>query len=256
VSGRDVLKLPSLKLSSPKALSLHEMNQKHILLVEDEEHLLKIIQLNLELEGYAVTTAVTGIEALKEFRKKKFDLILLDVMLPEMNGFDVCEEIRKENKDVPVLFLTAKGTSEDKIQGLKLGADDYLTKPFNLEELLLRIQILIKRSNQMKGTATVPDIFSFGPNEINFITYDIKGVNGEKAVITKREIALLKLLIERKGEVVSREEILDKVWGTDVYPSSRTIDNYILAFRKYFEKNQREPEYFHSIRGVGYKFTA
>jgi two-component system, OmpR family, alkaline phosphatase synthesis response regulator PhoP len=231
------------------------MNPKQILLVEDEEHLLKIIQLNLELEGYFVTPAVTGIEALKEFRKKNFDVILLDVMLPEMNGFDVCEEIRKENKNVPILFLTAKGSSEDKIQGLKLGADDYLTKPFNLEELLLRIQILIKRSSNTKSTSSTPDTFKFGPNEINFITYEIKGINGEKTEITKREIALLKLLIERKGEVVSREEILDKVWGTDVYPSSRTIDNYILAFRKYFEKNQREPEHFHSVRGVGYKFT-
>lgn len=231
------------------------MNAKQILLVEDEEHLLKIIQLNLELEGYSVTNAITGIEALKEFRKKNFDVILLDVMLPEMNGFDVCEEIRKENKDVPILFLTAKGSSEDKIQGLKLGADDYLTKPFNLEELLLRIQILIKRSGNVKNTSAIPDIFQFGPNEINFATFEIKGVNGERSEITKREIALLKLLIERKGEVISREEILDKVWGTDVYPSSRTIDNYILAFRKYFEKNQREPQYFHSVRGVGYKFT-
>jgi two-component system, OmpR family, alkaline phosphatase synthesis response regulator PhoP len=231
------------------------MQPTQILLVEDEEHLLKIIQLKLELEGYVVTAATTGIDALKEFRRKNFDLILLDVMLPELNGFDVCEEIRKENKEVPVLFLTAKGASEDKVQGLKLGADDYLTKPFNLEELLLRIQILIKRSGNNKGTTAVPEIFTFGPNQVNFATYEIKGVNDEKINIGKREIALLKLLIERKGEVVSREEILDKVWGTDVYPSSRTIDNYILAFRKYFEKNQREPEHFHSIRGVGYKFT-
>ncbi|MDF2438048.1 MAG: response regulator with CheY-like receiver domain and winged-helix DNA-binding domain [Bacteroidota bacterium] len=232
------------------------MHQKHILLVEDEEHLLKIIRLNLELEGYSVVSAVTGIEALKEFRKGTYDIILLDVMLPEMNGFDVCEEIRKENKEVPVLFLTAKGSGEDRIQGLKLGADDYLTKPFNLEELLLRIQILLKRSNNNRSTApAVPDIFKIGNNEINFITYEIVDVNGDKTQISKREIALLKLLIERKNEVISREEILDKVWGTDVYPSSRTIDNYILAFRKYFEKNQREPEHFHSIRGVGYKFT-
>jgi two-component system alkaline phosphatase synthesis response regulator PhoP len=231
------------------------MNQKHVLIVEDEENLLKIIKLNLELEGYSVTPAITGIEALKEFRKNNFDLILLDVMLPEMNGFDVCEEIRKENKEVPILFLTAKGSGEDRVQGLKLGADDYLTKPFNLEELLLRIQILLKRSNNNKPTSSTPNSFKFGNNEINFITYEIKDVNGDKSQISKREIALLKLLIERKGEVISREEILDKVWGTDVYPSSRTIDNYILAFRKYFEKNQREPEHFHSIRGVGYKFT-
>jgi len=230
------------------------MASKNILLVEDEEHILNIIRLNLQLEGYLVTTAVTGIEALKEFRKNKFDTVLLDVMLPEMNGFDVLEEIRKEDKHVPVLFLTAKGAGEDRIRGLKLGADDYLTKPFNLEELLLRVQILLKRGSQTK-TASTPDSFTFGNNSINFITYEIKDVNGETLQISKREIALLRLLIERKGEVVSREEILDRIWGTDVYPSSRTIDNYILAFRKYFETNPKEPVYFHSIRGVGYKFT-
>ncbi len=230
------------------------MSQKRILLVEDEENLLKTIQLNLELEGYLVSTATTGIDALKEFHKENFNLILLDVMLPEMNGFDVCELIRKENTEVPILFLTAKGSSADKIQGLKLGADDYLTKPFNLEELLLRVQILVKRGSQQKETEKSLETYSFGNNTINFVTYEITGVNG-KAEITKREIALLKLLIERKGEVISREEILDSVWGKYAYPSSRTIDNYILAFRKHFEINQREPIHFHSIRGVGYKFT-
>jgi two-component system alkaline phosphatase synthesis response regulator PhoP len=229
------------------------MTQRKVLLVEDEEHLLKTIQLNLELEGYAVVPAVTGIDALKEFRKQPFDLIVLDVMLPEMNGFDVCEEIRKENALIPILFLTAKASSEDRITGLKLGADDYLTKPFNLEELLLRVQILLRRSSGVPEKSM--DVYTFGNNQINFNTFEITDNNAEKREITKREIALLKLLIERKGEVVSREDILDKVWGTDVYPSSRTIDNYILSFRKYFEPNQREPQYFHSIRGVGYKFT-
>jgi two-component system alkaline phosphatase synthesis response regulator PhoP len=231
------------------------MQQKKILLVEDEEHLLKTILLNLELEGYAVITAINGIDALKKFRTANVDLIILDVMLPELNGFDVCEEIRKENTHVPVLFLTAKGTSADKVKGLKLGADDYLTKPFNLEELLLRIQILIKRYTIATETPKNIDQYTFSDNEINFITYEIKGVNGMKTEITKREIALLKLLIERKGEVISREKILDEVWGTEAFPSSRTIDNYILAFRKYFEINQKEPKHFHSIRGVGYKFT-
>jgi two-component system alkaline phosphatase synthesis response regulator PhoP len=231
------------------------MHPKKILLVEDEEHLLKTILLNLELEGYSVMTAIDGIDALKKFRSADFDLIILDVMLPELNGFDVCEEIRKENTRVPVLFLTAKGTSADKVKGLKLGADDYLTKPFNLEELLLRIQILIKRYTVTKETPKNIDHYRFNDNEINFITYEIKGANGMKTEITKREIALLKLLIERKGEVISREEILDEVWGTEAFPSSRTIDNYILAFRKYFEINQKEPKHFHSIRGVGYKFT-
>lgn len=226
-----------------------------ILLVEDEEHLLKTIQLNLEMEKYVVTTAITGIEALKKFRSTSFDLLILDVMLPEMSGFDVCEAIRKENTRLPILFLTAKGSGSDRIQGLKLGADDYLTKPFNLEELLLRVQNLIRRNNPGKETKKNMEVYHFGDNEVNFITYEIKGVSGRITEISKKEIALLKLLIERKGEVVSREEILDAVWGTDVYPSSRTIDNYILAFRKYFEKNQREPQHFHSIRSVGYKFT-
>lgn len=230
------------------------MNSKQILLVEDEEHLLKTIQLNLELEGYAVTPAITGIEALKEFRKKNFDLVILDVMLPEINGFDVCEEIRKENTLIPVLFLTAKSSGSDRVQGLKLGADDYLTKPFNLEELLLRVQILLRRNNNPVAEKVL-EFYSFSGNEINFVTYEIKGVDKQKTEITKREIALLKLLIKRVGEVVSREEILDNVWGTDVFPTSRTIDNYILAFRKYFEKNPKEPQHFHSIRGVGYKFT-
>ena len=240
---------------SNKTFIFATMSLKNILLVEDEEHLSKTIQLNLELEGYAVVPANNGIEALKEFRKGNFDLILLDVMLPEMNGFDVCEQIRKENSRVPVLFLTAKGSSEDRIQGLKLGADDYLTKPFNLEELLLRVRILLRRSNPIAIQEKSIEKYSFGGNEINFVTYNIIGVGGQKTEITKREIALLKLLIERKGEVVSREEILDAVWGKEAFPSSRTIDNYILAFRKYFEKNQKEPLHFHSIRGVGYKFT-
>ncbi|MCE9539364.1 MAG: response regulator transcription factor [Bacteroidetes bacterium] len=230
------------------------MNSKHILLVEDEEHLLKTIQLNLELEGHAVTTAITGAEALKRFQKQNFDLIILDVMLPEINGFAVCEEIRKENTQIPVLFLTAKSSGSDRVQGLKLGADDYLTKPFNLEELLLRVQILLRRNKTPEAEKAI-EIYKFGNNEINFITYEIKGLDGLKTEISKREIALLKLLIKRSGEVVSREEILDQVWGADAYPSSRTIDNYILAFRKYFEKNQKEPQHFHSIRGVGYKFT-
>lgn len=229
------------------------MKNPHILLVEDEEHLLNAIQLNLELENYTVNTAITGIEALKEFRKETFDLIILDVMLPEMSGFDVCEEIRKENTSVPILFLTAKGSGSDRIQGLKLGADDYLTKPFNLEELLLRIQILLKR--RIPATEKKLEIYKFGDNELDFIKFEIKGVSKQKTEITKREIALLKLLISRKNEVVSREEILDAVWGKDAFPSSRTIDNYIVSFRKYFEINQREPKHFHSIRGVGYKFT-
>lgn len=226
-----------------------------ILLVEDEENLLKTIKLNLEIEGHNVTTCNNGRDALKEFRSARFDLVILDVMLPEIDGYTICRTIRLENMLVPVLFLTAKNTSSDKIAGLKIGADDYLTKPFNLEELLLRVQNLIRRGAQSTTIAPSNAIFKFGVNEVNFSTYEITTINGEKQVLSKREIQLLKLLIDRKNEVVSREDILKTVWGYDIYPSTRSIDNYILAFRKYFESNQRNPIYFHSVRGVGYKFT-
>jgi len=230
------------------------MKMGQILLVEDEEHLQKAIQLNLELEGYNVMAASSGTEAVSKFNSSAFSLVILDVMLPEMSGFDVCEAIRKTDKKTPILFLTAKDSSTDKVQGLKLGADDYLTKPFNLEEFLLRVHILIKRNAPPEKEAKLSE-YTFGKNRINFNTFEITTYDGATSELSKREIELLKLLIERKGEVVSREEILDKVWGKDVYPSSRTIDNYILAFRKHFEENQKEPQHFHSIRGVGYKFT-
>lgn len=220
---------------------------KKILLVEDEESLINVLELNLEIENYAVTIARDGEEALSAFNDT-FDLVILDVMLPKLSGFDVCEKIRQTSQ-VPIIFTSAKGTSTDRITGLKLGADDYLVKPFNLEELLLRIGILITR-NQSEDEL---DNFSFGTNEINFKTYQIVGNNGTE-VISKREMELLKLLISRQNEVVSRNEILDKVWGKDHFPTTRTIDNYILSFRKYFEKDPRNPQFFKSLRGVGYKF--
>lgn len=224
-----------------------------ILLVEDEESLLDIIKLNLELEGYEVTSVSNGKVALNEIRSNRFDLVILDVMLPEMDGFSICQAVRLDNNPVPILFLTAKNSSEDRVFGLKIGGDDYLSKPFNLEELLLRIQLLLKRNS---GAITKhDDVLKFGGCEVNFITYEVKGHDGKKHQITKREILLLKLLAERKNEVVSREEILEKIWGEDVSTTTRTIDNYIVAFRKYFEENAKEPKYFHSIRGVGYRFT-
>jgi two-component system alkaline phosphatase synthesis response regulator PhoP len=229
------------------------MNER-ILLVEDEENLRKTIGLNLELESYLVTVAGTGKEGLDLSGSQSFDLIILDVMLPVMDGFDVCKAIRLKDKEVPVLFLTAKGSGEDKIQGLRIGGDDYITKPFNLEEFLLRVSSLLRRTRK-KNQGTGSETFVFGSNAISFSTYEVSNGRGESMTLTKREILLLKLLTERIGEVVSREEILEAVWGADVYPSTRTIDNYILAFRKYFEPHPRNPRYFHSIRGVGYKFT-
>ncbi|MSP70051.1 MAG: response regulator transcription factor [Bacteroidetes bacterium] len=228
------------------------MNSR-ILLVEDEENLLKTIRLNLQLEGYEVICAIDGASAVRIFESGGFDLIILDVMLPLLDGFMVCELIRKKDKDIPVLFLTAKSTGEDKIRGLRIGGDDYMTKPFNLEEFLLRVEILLRRSSK-KEKSVLLDEFSFGKNNINFITFVAIGVNGTIS-LSKRELELLKLLIERKGEVVSRDEILEKLWGNDAFPTSRAIDNYILSFRKYFEINVRTPIHFFSIRGVGYKFV-
>ena len=224
-------------------------------MVEDEDNLLEAIKLNLELEGYQPVSATDGKSGLHKALSERFDLIILDVMLPEINGFAVCESIRLENKEVPILFLSAKNTSTDRVQGLKLGADDYLAKPFNLEELLLRVQSLIKRGLDRSRSGSDATEYAFGKNGINFTTFEVTTWRNEKLVLSRKEIQLLKLLIDRKGEVVSRRQILEKVWGYDIYPSTRTIDNFILVFRKYFEENQREPVYFHSIRGVGYKFT-
>lgn len=231
------------------------MNQQiRILLVEDEESLQEAIKLNLQLEGYHVTTVSDGISALKEFRGSRFDLIILDIMLPEVDGFTVCQTIRLENTHVPILILTAKDTTADKVQGLRLGADDYLTKPFNLDEFLLRVKNLLKRRTGLPGKKD-PGFFLIGKSEINFLTYEIKDVRGYKRELSKKEIMLLKLLTDRENQVVSRREILETVWGYDVYPSTRTIDNFIMNFRKYFEENPKEPRHFHSIRGVGYKFS-
>lgn len=226
-----------------------------ILLVEDEEHLQEAIKLNLELEGYKVVTAGTGTDAVRIFKAERFNMVVLDVMLPEMDGYAVCEAIRIHNSSIPILFLSAKNASEDKILGLKRGADDYMTKPFNLEEFLLRVNVLVKRSLSQDEKKEINDIFRFEGNEVNFLTYEILGKDKSKIRLTKKEIALLKLLIERKNEVVSREQILETVWGYDIYPSTRTVDNFILAFRKYFEEDPKEPRYFFSIRGVGYKFV-
>jgi len=220
-----------------------------IVLVEDEQSIAEAIILNLELENYTTSHFNNGqvaIDNLKELADA--NLVILDVMLPEVNGIEICKQLRKIS-NVPVLFLSAKGTSTDKIEGLKSGGTDYLAKPFDLEEMLLRVQILIGRTNQKHET------LSIGKLTIDFKTYFVTSEDGEQITeLSKREIALLQLFSEKEGEVVSRDEILDKVWGTDQFPTARTIDNFILTFRKLFEINPKEPRHFHSIRGVGYKF--
>jgi two-component system alkaline phosphatase synthesis response regulator PhoP len=225
-----------------------------VLIVEDEENLLDTLKLNLELEGYEVTTATTGAMALKKIEGEYFDLVLLDVMLPEVDGFDVCETIRLKNIETPILMLSARAGSSDRVSGLKRGADDYLTKPFHLEELLLRVEKLIEKNRKLQEKTSVGEQFSFGKNTIDFKAQTATNANGELISLSKKEIMLLKLMIEYKNEVVSREKILQSVWGYQVFPTTRTIDNFILNFRKYFEEDPREPRHFHSVRGVGYKF--
>lgn len=226
-----------------------------ILLVEDEENLHEALKLNLELEGYEVTGVYDGVKALKLIQKEHFDLLILDVMLPEIDGITVCETIRLNNSELPILILSAKNSSADRVLGLKKGADDYLTKPFNLEELLLRVSKLIRKTQQISNKQPLPDVYEFGKNKIDFKALECYTKNGSKISLSKKEGMLLKLLIENKNEVVTREKILQSVWGYNVYPTTRTIDNFILNFRKYFESDSRNPVHFHSVRSLGYKFT-
>lgn len=228
------------------------MAGERILLVEDEASLRGTLKLNLELEGYAVTIAQTGPEALERLRGAHFDAVIMDVMLPGIDGFQVVETIRLEGNKVPVLFLTARNTQDDRIRGLRAG-DDHLGKPFDLTELLLRVGKLVRKG--ATASTAVGDRFTFPGGTIDFARFEAIGADGQVRTLTQRESALLRLLVEKAGEVVSREEILRKVWGYNVFPTTRTVDNFIVAFRKYFEPDPRIPRYFHSIRGVGYRFT-
>ena len=222
----------------------------NICLIEDEENIVDLIRLNLELEGFKVRSFQNGMKAKEMINEViQHDLIILDVMLPEYSGFDLCKDIRALS-DTPILFLSAKGIATDRIHGLKLGANDYLAKPFDLEELILRIRNLVSTKTDQK----IKNI-QIGEVKVNFSSYEAHN-NGEIIhVFSKREIELLELFNENEGKVVSRDLILDKLWGKDHFPTSRTIDNFILTFRKIFESNPKNPIFFHSVRGVGYRFT-
>ena len=224
---------------------------KKICLIEDEENIVELIKLNLEMEGFSFHSILNGRLAKENINEiVQFDLVILDVMLPEVSGFDLCKEIRMIS-EIPILFLSAKGIASDRIHGLKLGANDYLAKPFDLEELILRIHNLISVKSEM------PDkTIQIGTVLVNFSTFEAKDAKSNTIhTFSKREIELLRLFHDNIGRVISRDEILDKLWGKDNFPTSRTIDNYILTFRKIFEINPKEPQFFHSLRGVGYRFT-
>ena len=230
------------------------VTKPNILLVEDELHLHEALKLNLEMDGYEVTSAFEGPKALNQIQHSHFDLIILDVMLPGLDGFSIIETVRLNNNQTPILVLSAKNTSTNRVQGLKLGADDYLTKPFNLEELLLRVGKLIQKSTTTNSSIPSLDQYAFGGNTVYFKLLQAKSQQGEAIQLTKKEAMLLKLLIENKNTIITRERILQTVWGYHVFPNTRTIDNFILNFRKYFEQDPKNPIHFISIRGVGYKF--
>ena len=207
------------------------------------------------MEGYEVSCASDGLDALKKIEGEFFDLVIMDVMLPEVDGITVTETLRLQHNDVPILIVSAKSSGADRVLGLKKGADDYLVKPFNLEELFLRVEKLIDKNKRISVKSTLGNTVEFGANFIDFKAQEARNFNGEIIPLSKKEVMLLKLLIENRNDVVSREKILHYVWGYQVFPTTRTIDNFILNFRKYFEGDPRNPRFFHSARGVGYKFS-
>lgn len=224
-----------------------------ILLVEDEESLAVGLEYNLIEEGYIVNWAKNGREAIDLFEKEKFDLIILDIMLPYVNGFEVAERVRKSDPQIPILMLTAKTESGDKVKGLEKGADDYMTKPFHLQELLLRVKGMLKRKSWYTSTSQKQPVYKFGKNEINFKTLNcLHGT--EKIRLTPQEAMLLKYLVEHKGEIVTRKELLENVWHLNPEVETRTVDIFIARLRKYFEPDPSNPVYIKSIRGAGYTF--
>ncbi len=225
-----------------------------LLVVEDEANLAEVIADNLELEGYVVEVVGDGLKALERVRAEPPALILLDVMLPGLDGFEVCERLRAEGCEVPVLFLTARNENEDRVHGLELGGDDYLGKPFDLRELILRVRAILKRVQWLEEPSRAGERLVLGDAVVDFKTFTAS-VGGRETRLSTKETLILRCLAERAGEVVSRAEILDKVWGYDAFPTTRTIDNFIVRLRRILEPEPAEPRYLHTIRGTGYRLT-
>ncbi len=237
---------------------------KHILVVEDEEHLAFGIKYNLEAEGYEVSTAADGPAALAimESAEPPIDLVVLDLMLPGMSGYAVCDTLRQKGNNVPVLMLSARTLVEDRVRGYDVGADQYLQKPFELEELLsMTRSLLARRATMATAGAGLPPrtgepmLYEFGNAKVNFDTFDVT-VAGEPVRLTHTEMKLLKYFVENEGSVVTRAELLEHVWGMSHVPTTRTVDNFIVNLRKYFEEDPAKPKHFLSVRGTGYRFVA
>ena len=224
-----------------------------ILLVEDEQNLALGLKFNLEQEGYHVELAKDGKEAIEMFTKNPCDLIILDIMLPFYNGFEVAQNVRAQDPQIPILMLTARTSADDRVKGLELGADDYLTKPFHLGELLLRVKGMLKRKDWYQKSSIDTPVIKFGHNEIDFNNLWARN-DKEEFRLTAHEAMVLKYLFERRGKIVSRQELLENVWQIKSEIETRTVDNFIARLRKYFEKDPSRPEFIISIRGAGYMF--
>lgn len=238
-----------------------DSNSKRVLVVEDDDHIAEGLRLNLSFEGYDVKISPDGMTALHDWKEWKPDLIVLDIMLPEIDGVSVLRNIRLENERVPILVLSAKSSPDDKVECFSYGADDYLQKPFNLNEFLLRVERLLTRfswnqdaSQIQEGQLTAGnELYIFGENRIDF-TNAVAYCKSGKINLTEQEMKLLKLFTNNKGKPLSRAKLLEIGWGYTKRTETRTIDNFIVRFRKYFEENPKKPQYFKSLRAIGYLF--
>jgi two-component system alkaline phosphatase synthesis response regulator PhoP len=238
-----------------------DLTRKRVLVVEDESHLSEGLKLNLSLKGYDVMIAPDGSAALRRWKEWAPDLIVLDIMLPKIDGLSVLRKIRLEDERIPILILSAKGSSDDKIKGLSYGVDDYLAKPFNLDEFLLRVDRLAARGEWTRESAdskdreisSLPRFYNFGENSIDFQTLEARCPSGQ-ITLTEQEARLLRLFINNRGKPLSRKKLLEIGWGYARGTSTRTVDNFIVRFRKYFERDPKKPVHFKSLRSVGYIF--
>jgi two-component system alkaline phosphatase synthesis response regulator PhoP len=226
--------------------------KEKILIIEDEVDLVKGLKLNLADEGYEIDLAYDGVEGLRKALEDRPDLIVLDIMLPGMNGLDVCRELRRKNIGAPIIMLTAKGEEIDKVVGLEVGADDYMTKPFSLREFLSRVKAHLRREKREGGA--IPQIYRFDDIEVDFAHFKVRR-GGKELDLTSLELEILRYFIAHRREVIKRDDLLDKVWGYDKYPTTRTIDNHILKLRKKIEEDPAHPKYILSVYGEGYRFT-
>lgn len=226
---------------------------KRILIIEDDVAILRGLKDNLEYEGYGVLSATDGEQGYDLIREKKPDLVILDLMLPRLSGYEVCRRVRAEGGNVPILILTARGEEVDKVHGLNIGADDYMTKPFSVRELLARIQAIFRRASSSR-TGSLPDELRFHDVVVDFLRFEASK-SGRVLELSRKEFGVLRLLAARSGEVVTRDELLDAVWGYDRFPTTRTVDNHVALLRAKIEDDPARPRFLLTIRGVGYKLV-